>query len=104
MQAVWEPEKRALAAVLTGGTEPADALAQAQRRMAALVRPAPARRAAWPYVVGLFALIAGLVAAGRARGAFRDPAGGPAASVRARRRMLATAYAYVAPAAASILV
>ena len=104
MQAVWEPEARALVAVLSGGSSPADALAQAQRRMAALIKPVPPARSPWPYAAGLILMVAAGLLIGRARGTFRDRDAGPAGSRLARRRALATAYAYVAPAAASILV
>jgi arabinogalactan oligomer/maltooligosaccharide transport system permease protein len=104
MQAVWEPENRALAAVLSGGLSPADALAQAQRRMLALLKPVPPARDPLPYAAGALLLAAaGLVLAIR-RGAFRDEAAGPAEPPRARFGRLALAYAYVAPSAAGILV
>jgi len=94
MAAVWEPQKRALVAVMSG-VDPAEALAQAQRRAVAVSRPAPATRSAWPYAVAAaLVAVAAVVALRRApRRAERQPAG-----------TVARAYAYVAPAAASLLV
>src|SRR5205823_3074103 len=50
MQSVWEPEKRALAAVMSGATSAEEALAQAQRRLLATTREAPPRRNPAPYL------------------------------------------------------
>jgi arabinogalactan oligomer/maltooligosaccharide transport system permease protein len=93
MQAVWEPEKRALASALGGGVTPADALAQAQRRLQATTRAAPPRRSPAPYLAALAA--AALLGAGALRRRWRGRASGVL-------RGTARAYAYVAPAFASI--
>ncbi len=103
MQAFWEPSNRALAAVVGGGVAPADALAQAERRMIALTRPVPERRSAWPYWIALGLIGAAALVFG-ARKRTKSLATGPAASRAARRLGLARAYAYVAPAGAGILV
>ena len=95
MQAVWEPEKRALAAVLGGGMPAAEALAQAQRRLIATTRAAPPERSPAPYLLALvIALIAGAV---HLRRRLRRQADAPSLF-----RGAARAYAYVAPAFASI--
>ena len=100
MGAVWEPEKRALASVLSGGASPADALAQAQRRLTAITRAAPPEKSPWPY---LAALAAGLLGLGfLARRKLRG--GGGDLPVTALSRGTLRAYAYVAPAFISILV
>ena len=97
MLAVWEPEKRALAAVLGGGASAGDALAQAQRRMVATTRTAPPTQSAVPYLIALaFALAGGAVLLRRR---LRAQADAPSLFSGTAR-----AYAYVAPAFASILV
>ena len=96
MQAVWEPEKRALAAVLGGGMAPKDALAQAQRRLIATTREAPPSRDPLPYIVAAFiALAGGSIALQRKLRREKDE---PSLFKGAAR-----AYAYVSPAFASIL-
>ncbi len=61
MSLIWEPEKRALAAVLAGG-DPHAALAQAQRRLTAVTQPLPPRPNPWLYggAALLFAAALGL--------------------------------------------
>ena len=91
MQAVWEPEKRALASVMGGELGPEAALAQAQRRLIATTRAAPPTRNPAPYliVLGAGALVVAALARRRLRGrSFRGTA---------------RAYAYVSPAFASLL-
>ena len=97
MQAVWEPEKRALAAALGGTLKPADALAQAQRRLVATTRAAPPTRNPVPYVAALVLLLGagGFLLRKRLLG---EPDAPSLFSGTAR------AYAYVAPAFVSIAV
>jgi arabinogalactan oligomer/maltooligosaccharide transport system permease protein len=96
MQAVWEPEKRALSAALGGELSPADALAQAQRRLVATTRAAPPESSPAPYLLALlgFTAVGGEVVRRRTR---------RATIRRGALRAAARAYAYVAPAFASIL-
>lgn len=97
MQPVWELEKRALSSALGGDLSPADALAQAQRRLRATTRESPPERNAAPYLAALtVALAGGGLALRRKLRAQRDDKG--------LKRDAARALAYVAPAFASIAV
>lgn len=97
MGAVWEPQKRALAAVLGGNAAPAEALAQAQRRLVATTREAPPASEPLPYVL----LAIGLSAFGlhRLRKRLAKAPFEPGLFHVGR-----SAYAWVAPAAAGLLV
>jgi arabinogalactan oligomer/maltooligosaccharide transport system permease protein len=93
MEAVWEPEKRALAAVMSGSLSPEEALGQAQRRLNASTRPGPPPVSPIPYVVALIALLVG--AGLYARKKMSEPQKAVASTLfDAGNR----AYAYVAPA------
>lgn len=97
MARVWEPMKLALRAVLQGGVEPKDAGALADRRYRALHRERPPDASPWPY----FAVV-GLLGVGGVWWVRRKPA---AAQPLSRRYPdLGRALAYVAPAAAGLLV
>ncbi|XXF80035.1 extracellular solute-binding protein [Myxococcaceae bacterium GXIMD 01537] len=97
MSRVWEPMKLTLRAVLQGGTEPQDAGALADRRYRALHRERPPEASPGPWLT-----LAGLAAVGGAVWVMR----GPRAVEPFRRRYpdAARAAAYVAPAAAGLLV
>ena len=98
MLPVWEPEKRALVAALTGAASPKDALAQAQRRLLATTRAAPPSRSPWPYLAAAALLLLGGLAVARRRAPQSN------ARVQYIARELWRAAAYCAPAATSILV
>jgi arabinogalactan oligomer/maltooligosaccharide transport system permease protein len=93
MLAVWEPEKRALASVLGGDATPAEALAQAQRRLIATTKAAPPQQSAAPDIVSII-IILGMLTIVAAKRIEKLPV----------FRNTARAYAYVAPAFVSILV
>jgi arabinogalactan oligomer/maltooligosaccharide transport system permease protein len=99
MLPIWEPEKRALVAVLSGALTPQNAAAQAQRRLLAITRAAPPTRNPWPYAIaGIIALIGWIAWANRGPKKF------DAADASALYRNVARALAYCAPAAISIAV
>jgi arabinogalactan oligomer/maltooligosaccharide transport system permease protein len=99
MLPIWEPEKRALVAVLSGASTPENAAAQAQRRLLAITRAAPPTRNPWPYAIaGLIALIGWIAWANRGPKKF------DAADASALYRNVSRAVAYCAPAAISISV
>ncbi len=100
MLPVWEPEKRALVAVLSGAATPQAALAQAQRRLTAITRKAPPTRTPWPYIAAALAALAGAILWSRKRGQGKPAAFDPTVLYRDVRRALA----YCAPAGISILV
>ncbi len=103
MESVWEPEKRALASVMGGSLSPEDALAQAQRRLNASIRPPPEARSPTGYVIGALALAAFVISATSSRRRSAK-AKGPAFPVSAAFDVGARAYAYVLPAASGLLV
>ena len=98
MESVWEPEKRALTAVMSGSLSPQDALGQAQRRLNASTRLPPPPQNPVPYLILLAVLlgVGGVVAQRRLQVA--EPVGAALFDVGAR------AYAYVAPAFAGLAV
>jgi arabinogalactan oligomer / maltooligosaccharide transport system permease protein len=96
MTRTWEPLKRAIHGVLQGTVAPSDAGALAIRRYRALYRPTPAPASPWPYV-GVAAILTALGTVKVLRGRSRNLA-------RARYPELGRALAYVAPAAAGVLV
>ena len=98
MQAVWEPEKRALASVMGGGAVPSEALAQAQRRLIATTRTAPPTRDPIPYIVVALLLAAIGLFAARRKLRIPEPLGSSLFAGSGR------AYAYVGPAFISIFV
>ena len=94
MQALWEPGKAALAAVMRG--VPVDeALRRAESRLHALVRPPPKPRPVAPYALGI-GLVLLLVTGWWVRRVLRESA--PEGGLLRRVRRARTAYAYVAPA------
>ncbi len=99
MQALWEPGKGALAAVMRG-VPVADALRRAQSRIEALVRP-PARPVpVLPYVLVIGALLLAVTALWVRRVLRESQAEG---GLWRRMRRAGPAYAYVAPALLGLL-
>ena len=99
MGAVWEPERRALVSVLASGLSAHDALEQAQRRLLATTRAAPPEKSPIPYVIGALVILTGAIVLLR-----RRPVSKNASPVSAAFDVGSKAYAYVAPAAAGLLV
>ncbi|GMU63271.1 MAG: hypothetical protein AMXMBFR34_50340 [Myxococcaceae bacterium] len=94
MARVWEPMKLALRGVLQGGVEPKDAGQLATRRYRALHREAPPRANPAPYAAALTLLVVGFVVFRLKRATGRTTFD----------REAVRGLAYVAPAAAGILV
>lgn len=95
MRYLWEPANRALRKVIRGSSSPSKALKEAQRRIEWLMQPAPARTSAWPYALALGLVLFGLVLLWIRR--LLDP------SVRAQMRTHRAGYAFVAPAAFTLI-
>ncbi len=98
MAKTWEPLKQALRAVLQGGALPSEAGTFAEARYRVLNKPRPAETSPWPYV-GVLALAAvGFLAFKLTRPRTPQP------PLRKRYPELRRALAYVAPAAAGVVV
>lgn len=94
MRSTFEPADRAIAKVLRGQAEPADALAEAQHRFDDVRRPPPPPASPWPIVLGLgvLSLWGALLLVQRAR----QP------QIRERLRQSLPAYRYVAHAVLAV--
>ncbi|MBX5481602.1 MAG: extracellular solute-binding protein [Myxococcaceae bacterium] len=97
MSRVWEPMKLALRGVLQGGVSPGEAGLLAERRYRALNRERPPDASPWPWIAGGVLLVVGAVV-----WAVRRPR--PKQSFQKRYPDTVRALAYLAPAAAGILV
>ncbi len=94
MSSVWEPAARALRKVMRGDAEPLAALRTADRQVASILTPAPARSSPAPFVVvvgGVLAMLS-LWLVQRAR----------RTDAVARARRSGAAYAYLAPALVAV--
>ncbi|HEX2569105.1 MAG TPA: extracellular solute-binding protein, partial [Polyangia bacterium] len=99
MNLVWEPAQQALRRVLRGDASPEGALAEADRRISIILRPAPPEASPLPFLValGLGLLGAAGLAWRRLRRAPADDSAGPI-------QRQSAAYAYLLPAMLSMLV
>jgi len=95
MRAVWEPAAQALRKVMRGAAEPTDAMNRAQLQLRVLTRPAPPEKSPSPYIALLLliivALIVWLLVWMKRHEGWRD------------MRRAGTAYAYLLPAALSMI-